>query len=60
MGFEGPYAGGSHEFMVCGNRRVILPNPHRREVGTDLLIRLLRQAGITREDWLREPAANKE
>ena len=52
LGFEGPYAGGSHEFMLGGVRRLILPNPHRAEIGPDLLARLLRQAGITREQWL--------
>jgi hypothetical protein len=33
LGFEGPYAGGSHEFMLGGVRRLILPNPHRAEIG---------------------------
>jgi len=49
--FEGPFAGGRHEFMVRGAIRLILPNPHRQEIGPDLLTRLLRQAGISREDW---------
>lgn len=52
FGFEGPYAGGSREFMLGGVRRLILPNPHRAEIGADLLARILRQAGITREHWL--------
>ena len=30
---------------------MILPNPHRGEVSVDLLARILRQAGITREEW---------
>jgi len=51
LGFEGPYSGGRHEFMLRGDRRLILPNPHRGEIGVDLLTRLLRQAGITREEW---------
>jgi predicted RNA binding protein YcfA (HicA-like mRNA interferase family) len=51
LGFDGPYTGGRHEFMVRGERRLILPNPHRGEIGIDLLARLLRQAGIEREDW---------
>jgi predicted RNA binding protein YcfA (HicA-like mRNA interferase family) len=51
-GFEGPYAGGRHEFMVRGFRRLILPNPHRKIIGVDLLSRLLRQAGIARQEWL--------
>ncbi len=47
---EGPFTGGQHEFMLRGDRRLILPGPHRQDVGVDLLIRLLRQAGVTREE----------
>jgi predicted RNA binding protein YcfA (HicA-like mRNA interferase family) len=49
--FEGPFAGGSHEFMVRGSTRLILPSPHRQEISADLLVRILRQAGVSREDW---------
>ena len=51
LGFEGPYTGGRHEFMVRGDCRLILPNPHRKEISVDLLVRLLRQAHVTREEW---------
>lgn len=51
LGFDGPYAGGSHEFMLRGTRRLILPNPHRADISPDLLARLLRQGGITRQEW---------
>jgi predicted RNA binding protein YcfA (HicA-like mRNA interferase family) len=51
LGFEGPYPGGRHEFMLRGDRRLILPNPHRGEISVDLLVRLLRLSGITREEW---------
>ena len=47
-GFEGPYAGGKHEFLVKGNLRLTLPNPHKAEIGKDLLSRILKQAGISR------------
>ena len=50
-GFEGPYAGGKHEFMVKGNLRLTLPNPHQGEIGRDLLSRILKQAGLSREEW---------
>jgi len=50
-GFEGPHAGGKHEFMVKGNLRLTLPNPHQGELGKDLLSRILKQAGISREEW---------
>jgi predicted RNA binding protein YcfA (HicA-like mRNA interferase family) len=51
LGFDGPYSGGRHEFMLRGNQRIILPNPHRGQISTDLLARLLRQAGVTRDQW---------
>jgi hypothetical protein len=46
--------------MLCGARRLILPNPHRAEIGVDLLVRILRQAGITREEWLGASATEDE
>jgi len=42
LGFYGPYLGGRHEFLLRGNRRLIIPNPHRGDVSVDLLIRLLK------------------
>jgi predicted RNA binding protein YcfA (HicA-like mRNA interferase family) len=50
-GFEGPYAGGRHEFLVKGQLRLILPNPHQGEISKDLLARILRPANLTREEW---------
>jgi predicted RNA binding protein YcfA (HicA-like mRNA interferase family) len=51
LGFVGPYTGGSHEFMTRGSVRLILPNPHRADISDALLQRVLRQAGITRDEW---------
>jgi predicted RNA binding protein YcfA (HicA-like mRNA interferase family) len=50
-GFEGPYLGGKHEFMVKGSLRLTLPNPHQGEISKDLLSRILKQAGISRGEW---------
>ncbi len=51
LGFTGPYSGGEHQFMVQGERTLRLPNPHQSDIGKELLIRLLRQAGIDRNEW---------
>jgi predicted RNA binding protein YcfA (HicA-like mRNA interferase family) len=51
LGFEGPYSGGKHQFMVGGDITVRVPNPHRGDIGMELLARILRQAGIDRDDW---------
>ncbi|WP_084032039.1 type II toxin-antitoxin system HicA family toxin [Desulfonatronum lacustre] len=53
LGFDGPFAGGNHEFLIRDERRLILPNPHQGEISVALLTRLLRQAGVTREQWER-------
>ena len=53
FGFEGPYVGGNHLFMLKYEIRLTLPNPHRREISVDLLSRILKQAGISREEWLK-------
>jgi predicted RNA binding protein YcfA (HicA-like mRNA interferase family) len=50
-GFEGPFAGGRHAFMLKGDLTLTIPNPHKGDIGRDLLSRLLKQAGITRQDW---------
>ena len=51
LGFTGPLAGGRHQFMRGRGRRVILPNPHAGAIGVGLLTRILRQAGVSREEW---------
>jgi len=50
-GFSGPYSGGKHEFMLKGHWRVRIPNPHRGDIGKNLLFRILREAGIDKEEW---------
>ena len=54
LGFEGPYTGGRHVFMLRGSQRLIIPNPHREEISVDLLRRILKQALISREKWLEQ------
>jgi predicted RNA binding protein YcfA (HicA-like mRNA interferase family) len=53
LGFEGPETGtGDHpEFMVKGSLQLKLPNPHRGDIGVNLLERILKQAGISRREW---------
>lgn len=51
LGFEGPYAGGKHPIMVRRQLRLVIPNVHARDIGIPLLTRILRQAGISRDEW---------
>lgn len=51
LGFEGPFAGGNHQFMIKKNLKLILPNPHTGDIGESLLLRILKQAKIDRATW---------
>ena len=51
LGFAGPYSGGKHQFMVRENLRVRIPNPHKGDIGRNLLSKILKEAGIDRAEW---------
>lgn len=53
FGFEGPFSGGKHPYMIKKELVLTLPNPHKNEISVDLLSRVLKQAAIKREDWLK-------
>lgn len=51
LGFDGPYSGGRHLFVVKGELKIHIPNPHRSDISSHLLAEILRQAGISNEQW---------
>lgn len=51
LGFDGPYSGGRHLFMIKGNLKLHIPNPHRGDIPKYLVTEILRQAGITGKEW---------
>lgn len=51
LGFQGPYTGAKHQFMVKEQLRLRIPNPHRADIGKNLLRAILREAGISMDDW---------
>jgi predicted RNA binding protein YcfA (HicA-like mRNA interferase family) len=51
VGFSSPYSGGKHQFMLKGHLQVRIPNPHKSDIGKNLLMRILREAGIDRKEW---------
>ena len=51
LGFEGPYSGGRHLFMVKGELKVHIPNPHGEDISRHLLSEILRQAKISPKEW---------
>jgi predicted RNA binding protein YcfA (HicA-like mRNA interferase family) len=52
LGFNGPFSGGKHSYMKKNNYRQIIPNPHNKDISSILIKELLRQAGISEEEWL--------
>lgn len=50
-GFQGPYTGGKHPFMMKGDLSISIPNPHGEDIRRELLKRILRQAGISKREW---------
>lgn len=53
VGFEGPYPGGNHQYMVKTKEKITvrIPNPHRGDIGETLLLRIPKQAKIERATW---------
>lgn len=51
LGFEGPYSGGKHQYVIRGTVRLRAPNPHESDISRDLLNRILKQAGISKAEW---------
>ncbi len=51
LGFEGPYSGRKHQFMIKDEIILRLPNPHKNDIGKELLSRILKQAKIVKKTW---------
>jgi predicted RNA binding protein YcfA (HicA-like mRNA interferase family) len=51
LAFEPPVSGGDHQYMKRRGMKLRIPNPHAEDIGRGLLVRILRQAGIEREEW---------
>lgn len=51
IGFDGPFPGGRHEVMTRGSQYAVLPNPHQGDISSPFLTRILRQAGVSRDEW---------
>lgn len=53
LDFEGPFSGSKHALMMKGDLSIRIPNPHEGDIGRELLARILKQAGVSREEWER-------
>lgn len=50
-GFDGPFPGGKHQYMLKENLSLRIPNPHEHDIDRFFLIKILQQAGISKEEW---------
>jgi predicted RNA binding protein YcfA (HicA-like mRNA interferase family) len=54
LDWEGPEYRSDHPFMRKeGSPPLKIPNPHSGDISVDLLKKILKQAGISRSEWLR-------
>ena len=52
LGFEGPFSGGKHQFMIKIQKKIRIPNPHtKKDVHVSLVNEILKQAEISPEEW---------
>ena len=52
LGFDGPFQGGKHPYMVNGDLVLTIPNKHQGDIGIALLKRVLKQADIKNDEWI--------
>ena len=50
LGFE-LQQGSDHLWMIRGSVRVKIPNPHEGDIGPNFLLRILKQAEVSRDEW---------
>jgi predicted RNA binding protein YcfA (HicA-like mRNA interferase family) len=52
LGYSGPFSGGRHQFMIKGEKKIRIPNPHGSgDVHISLVKEILRQAGLSESEW---------
>ncbi|MHB1274569.1 MAG: type II toxin-antitoxin system HicA family toxin [Candidatus Humimicrobiaceae bacterium] len=51
LGFDGPFSGGKHQFMIKGKLTIRIPNPHQSDISKELLQKILKQANISKITW---------
>jgi predicted RNA binding protein YcfA (HicA-like mRNA interferase family) len=51
LGYSGPFSGGKHQFMIKESKKIRIPNPHVEDISVSLVKEILRQAGISSQEW---------
>ena len=52
LGFAGPFSGSKHSYMKRGGHRQIIPNPHGKNISSELVKEILKQVNISKNKWL--------
>ena len=51
LGFDGPYPGGRHLYMVKDALKVRIPDPHQKDISKTLIKKIIYQADTSVEEW---------
>lgn len=53
LDFEGPFSGTKHQYMKKGNFKIFIPNPHGKEIGKTLLNQIIKDLGISEDEFFQ-------
>jgi len=53
-GFQSPYSGGKHLYMIKEDIRLTMPNPHKKDISVDLMLKILKHTRISKDDWAKK------
>jgi len=51
FGWQGPQQKGRHPFMVKGQLRLTIPNPHQGDIDWSLMKRIIQVAEVSPDEW---------
>ncbi|MFH1192420.1 MAG: type II toxin-antitoxin system HicA family toxin [bacterium] len=53
LNFDGPFSATRHEYMLKGNHRIFIPNPHGgKYIGVPIIKAIIKQLDIDRDVFL--------
>ena len=52
LGWDGPFSGGKHQFMIKGAMKLPSPNPHGGVLSVGMVSEILKETETSREEWL--------
>jgi hypothetical protein len=50
-GFDGFLSATRHQYMIKGQHKIFIPNPHGKDIGVPLLKKIIDQLGITIDEF---------